>query len=107
MFGEFHWHASAVGLLKRKDKLAVTVPEILMDDFNLAVELDGFTLSRLQLSRYRRVVSKIAVLSAVREKECAAQKHKASESRTAEDPRGTDLYFHDGCLPSHHDLRLG
>jgi hypothetical protein len=92
---ELKRNPSPVSLLQRVNKLAVAIPEILVDDFDLTFELDlwcsGFPLSRGHRIHGVRV-------RVVCENECAREENGAGENRAAEDPRGTDLYLHGGTF---------
>src|ERR1044071_1347569 len=91
MLGELHSHASAVGLLQCEDEAAVTVWEVLMHDFQLAIKLGRFAFSRLKLGRDGRVIGQIAILRIVCENECAAEQHHGQcDEEATSDPRGTD-----------------
>jgi len=68
---ELEWNPSAVSLLQSVDKTAMAVFEILMDNFDLAVELD----TRLRCS--------CGTGASLRENNCAAKKYEAGENRTA------------------------
>jgi hypothetical protein len=99
MLGEPHRNPGAIRLLQCKNKAAVTVWEILMHDFQVAIELDRFALSRLQLCRNGWVVGEIAILWIVSEDECAAKQHRGQRDEEAtNDPRGTDLSAHLGTF---------
>src|SRR5260370_39745056 len=86
---------SAVGLLQRVEKLAVTIFVILMDDFEFAFELDPLA-SSLPLSCGGGVNG--VCIGGVREDECAAEQHHNRKKRAAKhtviDP-GEDLFFHE------------
>src|SRR5713101_676374 len=94
VLNELEWNPRAVGQLQGVDKAAVAVFEILVDDFELAFELDLLAAS-LPLSRGCGV---IVVRGVMREGECAAEEHEAGENRAAKDPRGTDLELHGGTF---------
>jgi len=69
--------------------------EILMDNFQLAFELDLRT-SSVPLGRGCGVTA--SGVRVMREGECAAEEHKTGENGSAEDPRGTDLDLHGGTF---------
>src|SRR6266853_2295864 len=86
---------SAVGLLQRVDKFAVTIFVILMDDFEFAFELDPLAPS-LPL-RGGGGVNGVCI-GGVRENECAADEYqnrqkKCAATYTVIDP-GEDPFFH-------------
>src|SRR6266853_4104216 len=92
---ELERHSSAVGLLQRVDKFAVTIFVILMDDFQLAFELDPLA-SSLPL-RCGGGVNGVCV-GGVSENESAADEHhnrqkKCAAKYTGIDP-GEDPSFH-------------
>src|SRR5579864_4442499 len=95
MFHELQRNASAVGLLQCINKLAVTIFKILVDDFDLAFELDLWS-SSFPL-RCRGWISTVCV-RVVCENKCACEENDAREKRAAEDPGGTDLYLHGGTF---------
>src|SRR6267154_892801 len=89
---ELEWNASAARLLQCVNELAVAIFVILVDDFNLAFELD-LRCSSFPLSRGHRING--VRVRVVCEDECACEENGAGENRTAEhrtgkDPRGTD-----------------
>src|SRR5712692_10264173 len=100
VLNELEWNPSAVGLLQGIYKTAVTIFEILVDDFELAFELHLWS-SSLPLS-YRTGVG-FACVGVVRQSQCAGEEQEAGENRPAkdckaEDPRGTDLDLHVGTF---------
>src|SRR5947209_6404007 len=85
-------HSGAVSLLQRVNKLSMAILVILVDDFELAFELDLWR-SRLPLRCGGRVDA--VRVGVVRQNECACEENGAGENRTVEDrtvkdPRGTD-----------------
>src|SRR6266567_3856632 len=98
MLHELHWHTSAVGLLQRVDKAAVAVIEILVNNFDLTLQLNVLAWVALQLSGGSLGIAVVGCSGIVRKRECAAEEHEAGENRTAEDPRGTDLELHGGTF---------
>src|SRR5689334_4444907 len=95
---ELKRNASAVRLFQRVDELAVAVFVILVNNFDLAFELD-LRGSRLPL-RCRGGVDALAV-GMVRKNKSAGEENGAgedgtAEDRTAKDPRGTDPDRHGG-----------
>jgi hypothetical protein len=88
---ELERNSSAIGLLQGIYKAAVAIFEILVDNFELAFELNLWA-SGLPLSGGGGVIA--VCVGGVRENECAAEEHEAEENRTAEDLGGTDLDLH-------------
>lgn len=92
---ELEGHTSAISLLQRVDELAVTIFEVLVDDFNLALELNPWG-SAFPLSCRSRVNA--VCVRIVGENKCACEQNHAGANGAAEDPRGTDLCFHGGTF---------
>jgi hypothetical protein len=66
-----------------------------MHDFQLPIDLDRFTLSRLQLSGNGGIVSEVANLRIMGENEWAAKQHYGErDEQETNDPWGTDLSAH-------------
>jgi len=95
MLHELQRHAGAISLFQRVHKLAMAIFEILVDDFDLAFELDLWG-SSFPLS-CGGGVNAICV-RVVSEYKCACEENGAGKNRTAQDPRGTDLYLHGGTF---------
>src|SRR6266516_2573662 len=92
MLNELERKSRAVGQLQRVDKAAVAILEILMDDFQLAFELNLLAAGLPLSCSYGVTVVSVRVM---REGECG-EKQKAGENRTATDPRGPDPFDHVG-----------
>src|SRR6266849_656124 len=95
MLDELEWNPGAISLFQSIDKTTVAIFEILVDNFQLAFQLD-LLASNFPLGRGCWV--DVTCVGVVRENECASEKHEAGENRTAEDPRGTDLDLHGGTF---------
>src|SRR6266478_1540467 len=95
MLNELECSPRAVGLLQRIDKAAATISEILMNDFELAFELDLLAAS-LPLSRSCGVT--VVGVGVMREGDCGSEEQKGGENRTAKDPWGPDPFDHVGTF---------
>jgi len=91
-----HWNSSAVGLLQSVNKAAVAIIEILVNNFDLTLQLNVLAWVALQLSGGCLGIAVVGGSGVVRERECAAEKNDACdngiyyEDLSAEDP-GADL----------------
>jgi len=87
---------SAISLLQRVNKAAVTIIEILVNNFDLTLQLNVLAWVALQLSGGCLGIAVVGGSGVVRERECAAEKNDACdngiyyEDLSAEDP-GADL----------------
>jgi hypothetical protein len=81
MLDKMKWQAGAISLLQSVDKAAMTIFEVLVDDFELAFELNLWA-SGLPLNCGCGVIAGVGI---VRKNRCAAEEHEAGENRTAKD----------------------
>src|SRR6266496_4970677 len=70
-----HWNSSAIRLLQRINKAAVAILEILMDNFDLTIQLNVLARIPLQLDGCCLRIAVVGSFRVVSEKNCAAEKN--------------------------------